>query len=325
MDTKNNFTVSVVMCTYNGEKYIREQIDSILQQTYSVDEIIIQDDCSTDGTCEVLYEYQQRYSQIQVIRNKRNIGINPNFFSAIARAKGDYIAIADQDDIWELDKIELQLKFIGDKLLCAGRTTPFSTDGSAVRVDGREPNISLLRQMFIGTIAGHTILFHRNLLGGVNIDEITTVGMYDSLLSMLAMAHNSVVFIDRTIVRQRRYSSAATYNVPTDNQMTILNIIKNIKQTWKYNKRLKPEIRRRLSITLNFLENINSQEKILKEAIRMLQLYISPSSIDFNRLIWFCICHKEQLFYPRYPKKGLISVLRAAYFPISLSEYYRYL
>ena len=103
MDTKNNFTVSVVMCTYNGEKYIREQIDSILQQTYSVDEIIIQDDCSTDGTCEVLYEYQQRYAQKQVIRNKRNIGFNPNFFSAIARAKGDYIAIADQDDIWELD------------------------------------------------------------------------------------------------------------------------------------------------------------------------------------------------------------------------------
>ena len=76
---ENRKKISVVMCTYNGEKFIREQLDSILQQTVSVDEIIIQDDCSTDGTYDILLEYEQKYSSIKIYRNSQNIGINANF------------------------------------------------------------------------------------------------------------------------------------------------------------------------------------------------------------------------------------------------------
>ena len=59
-------TVSVVMCTYNGEKYLREQMDSILAQTYPIHEIIVRDDCSTDATLDILREYAQRYNHIKV-------------------------------------------------------------------------------------------------------------------------------------------------------------------------------------------------------------------------------------------------------------------
>ena len=323
-------TVSVVMCTYNGEKYIREQLDSILYQTYPVDEIIIQDDCSTDNTCKILYEYQKLNPQIVVIRNAQNKGINHNFFSAISRAKNDYIAISDQDDIWELDKIELQLKFIGNKLFCAGKSTPFSTDDTVIRVDERDVNISLFRQIFVGTISGHTILFHRDLfykinLRNENLYKLSSVEMYDSILSIIALSCDSVVYINKTIVKQRRYLAAATYNVPIDNKMSISNIIKSVRRTWISNKKLKSEIKRRLSLKLAFLEEIDSQQRIKYEVIRMLQFYISSSPLDFIRLVCFCIVHRESLFYSKDVKNGLISVLRAAYFPISLSDYYRYL
>ena len=96
MNNKNiKYKVSVVLCTYNGEKYIREQIDSILYQTYPIHEIIIQDDCSTDNTFSILNEYQLKYSIIHVYRNPMNKGVNPNFFNAISKATGDYIVCLD--------------------------------------------------------------------------------------------------------------------------------------------------------------------------------------------------------------------------------------
>lgn len=81
-------TVSVIMGTYNGEKYIREQLDSILSQTYSIKEIIIQDDGSTDGTVRICEEYAEIYSNVLFSRNERNLGFNLNFKSAAQRATG---------------------------------------------------------------------------------------------------------------------------------------------------------------------------------------------------------------------------------------------
>ncbi|HJA88732.1 MAG TPA: glycosyltransferase, partial [Candidatus Parabacteroides intestinavium] len=96
--------VSIVMCTYNGERFLREQIDSLLNQTYPLYEIIIQDDSSTDGTRRVVQEYADKYDTIKPCINKAERGVNANFFSAMHLATGDYIAICDQDDIWEKNK-----------------------------------------------------------------------------------------------------------------------------------------------------------------------------------------------------------------------------
>ena len=105
-------TVSVVMCTYNGERFLREQMDSILAQTYPIHEIIISDDCSTDGTIDILREYAAKHTFIKIHQNARNIGFNSNFYHAFNRATGEYIAISDQDDIWFPQKIEEQVKQI---------------------------------------------------------------------------------------------------------------------------------------------------------------------------------------------------------------------
>ena len=92
-------TVSVVMATYNGEKYLREQLDSIIQQTYPIHEIIIQDDCSTDGTITIIEAYIKKYPYVKLFSNDHNVGFNQNFKNAAMRATGDLVAISDQDDI----------------------------------------------------------------------------------------------------------------------------------------------------------------------------------------------------------------------------------
>ena len=103
-------TVSVVMCTYNGEKYIREQIDSILNQTYPIYELIIQDDCSTDGTVSIINEYVNKFSNVQLYINEKNLGFNTNFESVAMKAHGDFVAISDQDDVWMPNKLISAIK-----------------------------------------------------------------------------------------------------------------------------------------------------------------------------------------------------------------------
>ncbi|MEZ7866922.1 MAG: glycosyltransferase [Paludibacteraceae bacterium] len=103
--------VSVVMCTYNGEKYLREQLDSIINQTYPIHEIIIQDDCSTDGTWEIIQEYATRNNNFRIYRNEINLSVYHNFFSAFQKVTGEYFAVSDQDDFWLPDKIKIFVEY----------------------------------------------------------------------------------------------------------------------------------------------------------------------------------------------------------------------
>lgn len=96
--------VSVCMATYNGERYLREQVDSILTQIGEEDEIIVSDDGSTDHTIEILRAYNDE--RIKIFNNNNRKGVVGNFENALRRAKGEYIFLADQDDVWINGKVE---------------------------------------------------------------------------------------------------------------------------------------------------------------------------------------------------------------------------
>lgn len=156
--------VSIVMCTYNGEKFLIEQIDSIINQTYPIYELIIQDDHSIDNTWDILKSYQQRYHFVKIFQNKRSIGVNENFFSAIKRATGDYIALSDQDDIWEPYKIERQIGMIGNKMLSSGFSKPFANgEGIKIHFDQRIPNFNLERVVYVSSLADIRCYLRKNL------------------------------------------------------------------------------------------------------------------------------------------------------------------
>ena len=100
-DNSTPLTVSVVMCTYNGKQFLREQMDSILAQDYPLHEIIVQDDRSTDDTWDILQTYAKAHPGLfKLFRNDEQLGFNRNFHTALLRATGQYVAISDQDDIY---------------------------------------------------------------------------------------------------------------------------------------------------------------------------------------------------------------------------------
>ena len=98
--------ISVALCTYNGEKYLRQQLESIEHQTRKPDELVACDDCSKDATMLILEAFTERVSfPVQVIRNYANLGIVKNFENAVRLCSGDIIVLCDQDDVWKPIKL----------------------------------------------------------------------------------------------------------------------------------------------------------------------------------------------------------------------------
>lgn len=103
---------SVALCTYNGEKYLVEQIESILSQEIAVDEIVICDDASTDETFSILKNYENRFPEIfKVFINEKNLGYVANFEKALSLCSGEIIFLSDQDDIWKQEKVSSVLHY----------------------------------------------------------------------------------------------------------------------------------------------------------------------------------------------------------------------
>lgn len=102
--------ISVCMASFNGERFIKNQVDSILCQLNNDDELIIIDDHSTDSTAQILEGFYD--DRVKVVRNTNNIGPNASFQKALSLAQGDYIFLSDQDDVWYKNKVHVCLKFL---------------------------------------------------------------------------------------------------------------------------------------------------------------------------------------------------------------------
>jgi glycosyltransferase involved in cell wall biosynthesis len=135
--------ISVALCTYNGEKYLAQQLDSILVQTITPFELVIADDCSTDGTLDLIKKKSEETSiPVRLLRSKSNVGVKANFEKAISECSGEYIALADQDDIWQRDKLQI----FAQAILDSDRSVPtlFYADPALIGSSGEELQGSFL-------------------------------------------------------------------------------------------------------------------------------------------------------------------------------------
>ena len=112
--------LSVALCTYNGSEFIEQQINSILNQTIKVDEIIVCDDKSADATILILKKLQVSHPCIVIIENEINLRSTKNFEKAIQRCSGDYIFLADQDDLWNTEKVAKTLAIFNENPTAEG-------------------------------------------------------------------------------------------------------------------------------------------------------------------------------------------------------------
>ena len=160
--------VAVLMSTYNGEKYLREQMDSLLRQTGVSVELFVRDDGSTDGTIDILKDYLKKNPNIH-LKFGKNVGVGNSFMSLVSSVPDnfDYYAFSDQDDIWLDDKLSKAIEKIGiiekPVLYCSNQTL-VDSDGKKIGVRfNKVPNISTEKILVHNKVTGCTMVWNRNL------------------------------------------------------------------------------------------------------------------------------------------------------------------
>ena len=207
-----NPLVSVALGTYNGEKYLKEQIDSILNQTYRNIELVITDDCSTDNTPVILREYADKYDNVHVYFNEKNLGLVRNFEKAIKYVQGEYIAFADQDDIWLPEKIQRLVDNIGDNMLIYSDSAYIDAESNLM---GKK--ISDYRHLIAGKnlytsiaesglwVAAHSMIFRRELLDLALPFPNAPHLNHDGWMAYIAMLKGTIAFIPEVLVLYRQH------------------------------------------------------------------------------------------------------------------------
>lgn len=161
--------IDIILATYNGENYIREQIDSIINQTYGNWNLTIRDDGSKDKTVSIIKEYTLKDKRISLIEdNEGNVGYNKNFEVLLGLAKSEYIMFCDQDDIWLNNKIEISLNEI-KKLGGKNNTTPLLVFTQSELFNNKGERLGLhIRQSY-------KKIKTANILVGLNICQGATI------------------------------------------------------------------------------------------------------------------------------------------------------
>lgn len=251
--------VSIALCTYNGEAYIREQLDSIVNQSYSPIELIAVDDCSSDNTLKILKEYAVKYPFFKVFHNPENLGYIRNFEKALHLCSGDFIALSDQDDIWDLKKIERQVNAIGNNLLIYHDSEFVDQNGQSLNrkmsdimnlYRGDQPETFL----FFNCISGHSVLMKKELKD--ELLHFPDAYFHDWWMGYVATNLGSIDFIEESLVKYRQHQKADTNILKRKRDNTIKNPISAelkyerkmlwIKSCLDYPKNKNPEFIRKL-------------------------------------------------------------------------------
>lgn len=254
--------VSVCMLAYNVEAFVAQAIEGILRQKVDFPvELIIGEDCSTDGTRSVCARYaQENPGRVTLLPGETNLGIAGNAARTLRQCRGKYIAICDGDDIWaDPDKLAKQVAFLEEHADFGA----VYTDVETISTDGRvfdDPEHALLREayadgnVFFKLLGGNfinnsTAVFRRSFLDGYSIDCDRDYYTHDYLLWLHIAAQSKIHFIDARTVLYRKHAGGATNSAA--------KLVGN-KQKFQFHL---------YSILLNFHKNnrgpINTQERMM--------------------------------------------------------------
>lgn len=276
--------VQILMSTYNGEKYINEQLESLLNQEYPNVSILIRDDGSKDSTSSIVEEFKEKHSQIQLIKGK-NVGVISSFFDLVLQADedADYFAFCDQDDYWKPTKLSRAISLLEKE----DSSTPLLYFSKLDLVDDQlqflkhsqiPPRGAGLENALIQNIAtGCTIVFNRNMLElfKSKVPDVKNVTMHDAWFYLLANAFGKTVYDEESHLLYRQHSSN-TLGMANNKLKSAMIRYKNFQKTGKE----KPFTKQTEEFYRLFKDELSSNQRKLVEDF----LYKRESFV--NRLLY---------------------------------------
>lgn len=241
--------ISIAMTTYNGEKYILEQLESILNQTKKANEVIICDDCSTDNTADLVKTFinQHNLENWTFIINDKNKGWKKNFLDTIQLTTGDIIFCSDQDDIWVQDKIEKMYDIMmkNKKIYClCGKFKTIDSNNEDIdydnlnRIKSEDYKLEeIIPKEFNNTINrfevyGCTICFNKfikNIIDEINYENFP----HDAQIWQIATIFDAAYFYNKVVIKYRIHGNNSG-GVSTTNNIGKSNINKRIESVIHY-------------------------------------------------------------------------------------------
>ena len=217
--------ISVAMATYNGEVYLRKQLDSILHQSLPVDEIIICDDQSSDGTVDIIQEYIKQYPHIHLYKNEQNLGYKRNFKKALSLCSKEYIFLCDQDDIWDSDKVKEMVAIMNnnpemealassftfidehDQPISIRKKKGFSNNNLYIKEVRPNDIVEVKFDEFLNHnyFQGCSLLITSSLRDGF-MKRFSTKLPHDWIINLIASKHGSMYFYNRSLFGYRIHS-----------------------------------------------------------------------------------------------------------------------
>lgn len=237
MKEQEKIRCSIAMATYNGEQYIKEQIDSILKNMSDDDELIISDDGSTDDTLNIISQYNDK--RIKIIKGPCN-GVKQNFANAIKNAKGKYIFLSDQDDIWMNNKIETVLKeFKKNKVSVVIHDAEVINENLEIIIPSffeyRNSGKGIIKNIYKNTYIGCCMAFRSDLKESI-FPIPNDIEMHDQWIGILGeiKGEKNNIFLKEKLIQYRRHSDNVSqmqhYNLGKMLKNRIIFIINYLKR-----------------------------------------------------------------------------------------------
>ena len=283
-----NKKIDILMATYNGEKYLVEQLDSIINQTYRNWNLLIRDDNSTDKTLEIIQNYHKKDKRIKILKdNKGNLGIVRNFEELLKSSESEFIMFSDQDDIWVENKLDMYLKMI-EKIKNKG----FMIHSDAILFDKNKSNI--LKDTFISKkainkglenvffnyfVQGATILISKEIKNFI-LPFPKEVYLHDRYIHLISELFFERIFVNKALIYYRQHG---------DNQIGAKNTIRELLLKRYFDER----DRQLIKVIYNKYGSLLTEDKK-----KLIEEYFKITDIKKNRFNRFLNLKKSKISIP---------------------------
>lgn len=309
----NKLLMSVAMCTFNGEQYLKEQLDSINSQIFLPYELIICDDGSTDRTMQLVSDFSFRAKfKVQVFSNEVNLRSTKNFEKAIGLCNGDVIVLADQDDIWREDKLTL----ICEEFLKNQEVGLVFSNGHIVNYEGLQLGGSLwdsfrftsIEQKRIESGEAFDVLLGHSIVTGATmafrtkfVDLICPIPVdwvHDGWISLLISTVAKIKPINIPLISYRKHSSQ---QIGVGNKKGMISKLKNVNCSDDFLIYIKQSqlLKQKL---LSLPATSSSQRHVNLIDDRLSHLKVRVGTISLNYLKRMPLILRELLILRRYHK-----------------------
>ena len=295
--------IDILLATYNGSKYLHEQLDSILSQSYGNINVIIRDDGSSDNTVMIIKEYEQKDNRVKLLNdNLGNLGFVRNFEELMKNSTSEYLMFSDQDDIWYNNKVETSYTRIKAIEEINGKSCPilvhtnsrimnYETRTKSLFISNCAKNSSFENSFFNFFVQGSTMLINESLKREA-LPFSKEVYLHDRYLHLIAEFIGVRAYIDMPTMDYRQHSNNEIGSRGT-------NIIKRLISSRYFNQNDK--------ILFYYLHNHykNSVENYKIEKLNIFFRIINSNSSRFKRMYW---CLKNEI--PMSFKKKIFLIIK---------------